>query len=223
MGGYYEDRLSGAGLQKCYAIAPPRIRQYLDAELRFVVDQVQGAELILELGCGYGRVLKTLSPDATRVVGCDTSRKSLELARSYVRPRRNIALVRTDAARTAFPSDTFDAVVCIQNGISAFGIDPRILGEEAVRVTKPGGRILFSSYSPRIWDERLDWFRKQARAGLLGQIDESRTGKGTIVCQDGFRATTVDGSEFKRLFLGLGRTVEVLEIDESSVFCIVLK
>ena len=46
----------------------------------------------------------------------------------------------------------------------------------AVDVTRPGGRVLFSSYAEAFWDHRLAWFRLQAREGLLGEIDEAATG-----------------------------------------------
>lgn len=220
---YYEHRLAGDRLLRCYELASPRICRYLDAEIRFVAEQVRGARRILELGCGYGRVMKRLLPVVSEVVGCDTSQESLSVALSYLGPRRNHTLVRSDAAQTAFRAEAFDATVCVQNGISAFGVDRRRLAAEAARVTRGGGSILFSSYSPRIWDDRLAWFRAQSRAGLLGEIDDTRTGEGTIVCKDGFRATTVDAAEFERVFAGLGRSVTTQEIDGSSLFCVIVK
>ncbi|MFB0514569.1 MAG: hypothetical protein ACETVQ_03225 [Candidatus Bathyarchaeia archaeon] len=42
-------------------MAPPRIKRYLNAEIRFVISNLQGKGLILELGCGYGRVMKEVS------------------------------------------------------------------------------------------------------------------------------------------------------------------
>ncbi len=123
----------------------------------------------------------------------------------------------------AFRAGAFDAVLCVQNGISAFAVDRGRLVGEAVRVTRSGGSILFSSYSPRIWEDRLDWFRAQAREGLIGDIDEERTGDGTIVCTDGFQATTVGGEEFTRLFAQFGLRPTIREVDESSVFAIVSK
>lgn len=83
--------------------------------------------------------------------------------------------------------------------------------------------VLFSSYSPRIWADRLDWFRVQSGAGLLGEIDESRTGDGTIVCKDGFQASTVGGDEFRALFAKLGLAATIREVDGSSVFARVVK
>ncbi len=220
MGGYYEDRLSGERLRRCYELAPPRIRQYLDAEIRFAAEQLRGSGRTLELGCGYGRVLREIAPVVPRLVGCDISEDSLLLARKFTPRRSHVDLVRANAGRLPFPSAAFDAVFCLQNGISAFGVDRRALVSEAIRVTCPGGRVLFSSYSPGVWGDRLAWFRLQADAGLLGPIDETKTRDGTIVCTDGFRATTVGWGEFTELFEALGRTAVLHEVDASSLFCI---
>lgn len=223
MRGYYEERLAGEALRQVYTIAPPRIARYLEAEVAFVIDHVRGARRGLELGCGYGRVMEAVAPHLGSLVGCDTSRCSLTLAKSYLRGLGNVALSLTDASRLAFHPASFDAVFCIQNGISAFGVDRTRLLAEAVRVTRGGGQILFSSYSPRIWDDRLSWFRAQSRAGLLGEIDEAQTGRGTIVCKDGFRATTVSGDEFADVFREAGLEPEIHEVDGSSLFCLARK
>lgn len=223
MAAYYEERLSGERLVQCYALASPRIQRYLDSEIRFVVEQLGGSSGVLELGCGYGRALARVAPAVGILVGNDVSENSLHLARTYLSKAANCQVVRMDASRMGFRSGAFDGVFCIQNGISAFGTDQRRLAAEAVRVTREGGRVLFSSYSPRIWDARLAWFEAQSRAGLLGEIDRSRTGDGVIICKDGFRATTVDGAGFERLFAGLGRSVTTEEVDGSSLFGIVVK
>jgi 2-polyprenyl-6-hydroxyphenyl methylase/3-demethylubiquinone-9 3-methyltransferase len=115
----------------------------------------------------------------------------------------------------------FDAVVCIQNGISAFQVDPEILVKESLRVTKPGGRVFFSTYSPKIWVQRLEWFRLQAAEGLLGEIDKEKTGNGNIVCKDGFLATTFTARQFEELANKVGVSAEIIEVDESSLFCVI--
>jgi ubiquinone/menaquinone biosynthesis C-methylase UbiE len=220
---YYKDKLSAAKLLKCYEIATPRIKQYLDAEIQFVISNLCDTDLVLELGCGYGRVMKPVSPFVSRIVGNDISRESLELVKSYMKPCKNYRIIQMDASNMAFRPCTFDAVLCIQNGISAFGVDKKRLIGESIRVTKSNGIILFSSYSNKIWKDRLDWFRKQSQIGLLGEIDEERTCDGTIVCKDGFRATTLSGNQFVELFDEFQLNASIYEVDESSIFCKVVK
>jgi SAM-dependent methyltransferase len=218
-GAYYKDRLFADKLLKCYEIAPSRIVQYLDAEIQFVIASVRGADLVLELGCGYGRVLKAVSSFVSMIVGNDVSKASLELAKSYMKPHRNYGIVQMDASNMSFHPCVFDVVFCIQNGISAFGVDKTRLVAESIRVTKDNGLIIFSSYSPKIWEDRLKWFRRQSQVGLLGEIDDEKTRDGNIVCKDGFRATTVTGGQFVELFGGFGLDVSITEVDESSIFC----
>ncbi len=222
-GAYYRQRLSANKLLRCYEIASPRIKQYLDAEIQFVISNLQSSDLVLELGCGYGRVMKAVSPFVSWIFGNDISKESLEFAGPYMESCQNCAVFLMDASRLSFRSCALDVVFCIQNGISAFGVNKKRLIAESIRVTKDDGITLFSSYSPKIWDARLEWFRRQSRFGLIGKIDEEKTCDGTIVCKDGFRATTVSGNEFVKLFGEFGLKASIIEVDESSVFCKAIK
>ena len=219
MSSYYSDHLSAQRLQRCYELAPPRVRQYLEAEVQHVVKRIKESDLVLELGCGYGRILPALAEKAKRVVGIDTSISSLRYGRELLDPDRNCILAASQAAQLCFPDRTFDVVVCVQNGVSAFHVDQRKLIGESIRVTKSGGMILFSTYSEKFWNDRMQWFRLQAEAGLLGEIDGEKTKDGVIVCKDGFSATTVSADRFLQLTDGLDVDVKTIEVDASSLFC----
>jgi len=218
MGGYYRRHLLGTDLQRVYDVATPRIGQYLRAEVHHVVDKVRGSNRLLELGCGYGRVLATVAPHVGRAMGIDIAAANLRLAASYLGEFNNCDLALMNAVALGFRDDQFDATICVQNGISAFAVDASRLVREAVRVTRNGGVILFSTYSPRIWSDRLEWFRSQARAGLIGPVDETRTREGTIVCEDGLRLTTATAEQLQALFAELGQRALLREIDD-SVLC----
>jgi 2-polyprenyl-6-hydroxyphenyl methylase/3-demethylubiquinone-9 3-methyltransferase len=215
---YYAHHLHGRALQKCYAIAPPRVQQYLTAEIDFVKEEVNGMNLVLELGCGYGRVLSQLSPHVITLVGIDTAFPTLFYGKKFLSPHENVHLLTMNAGRLGFQSDTFDAVICIQNGISVFRVDSHALVKEVIRVTRPGGKLLFSTYAPRFWYHRLQWFRLQAAEGLVGDIDEEKTGDGKIVCKDGFKATTFSQKSLLKLFSSEVTTANIIVIDQSSIF-----
>jgi 2-polyprenyl-6-hydroxyphenyl methylase/3-demethylubiquinone-9 3-methyltransferase len=221
--GYYDDKLAAERLRRAYELASPRVRQYLDAELAYVLSRLEPGDVALELGCGYGRAVGPLAEKARLVVGVDTSPASLALARDELKGRENVRLVNADAVRLGLREDVFGAVICIQNGISAFHVDPRELVAESVRVARAGGVALFSSYAEAFWEERLAWFEAQAAEGLLGEIDYERTGDGTIVCEDGFTATTFGAEDFLALAASLGLKARVAEVDASSLFCEITK
>ncbi|MBU7038512.1 MAG: class I SAM-dependent methyltransferase [Theionarchaea archaeon] len=219
MADYYSKSLYGKALRKCYDIAPPRVKQYLTAEIQYVIEHVEGCHLVLELGCGYGRVMKSVSHHVGTVVGIDTSTHSLMYGQDFLSEEDNWHMLAMDASQLGFSRSTFDAVVCVQNGLSAFRVDSSLLARESLRVTRPGGLLLYSSYSPLFWEHRLEWFHLQAQHGLIGEIDESRTGNGVIVCKDGLHLTSVTESQFVKLFSGKGTTVTTEEVDGSSIFC----
>jgi 2-polyprenyl-6-hydroxyphenyl methylase/3-demethylubiquinone-9 3-methyltransferase len=221
MCGYYTENLSGERLRRCYEIAPPRVRRYLEAEITFARQHIKPSDSVLELGCGYGRVLRSLIGHARLVVGIDTSAESLRLAGELLGDDPAVRLDEMDAIDLGFPDGAFDVVFCIQNGICAFGVDQRRLLREAIRVTRPGGTVLVSTYSQRFWAERLDWFRRQADHGFIGPIDEQATGDGVIVCTDGFRAGTVGPDELTALASDCGVVGQVTEVDGSSIFCVI--
>ncbi len=247
MESYYRERLSAERLKRCYDIAGPRVKEYLQAEIEFVVDRISPNSTVLELGCGYGRILPNLANKAGLVVGIDNSMESLTFGEKIIRNSagkmesklskplssapaaflkgdfdlRNILFAAMNAIQLGFRDSTFDHVICIQNGISAFHVNQRNLIVESLRVTRPGGTVLFSSYSEKFWSYRLEWFERQAEEGLLGEIDYERTGDGEIVCKDGFTATTNDRTAFSELTEGLKAKIEVKEVNESSIFWVI--
>lgn len=219
MQGYYSEKLSGDRLRKCYELAPVRIKQYLEAEIKFVMNHLRATDSILELGCGYGRVAFRLAEVARNVIGIDTAPESLKLARQLAGQSLECEFLQMNASALAFSDAQFDVVVCVQNGICAFAVDAEQLVKEALRVIRPGGRAIFSTYWPKFWPERLQWFKAQAAAGLVGELDDDQTRDGTIVCKDGFRVGTYSSEDFRSLTEKFNLTPVITTVDDSSLFC----
>lgn len=191
---YYANNLSADRLKAVYDLATARIDRYLEAETKF-------------------------APKCGMAWGIDNSLANLKMARDYLSDHNNVCLSCMTAGKMGFTDGCFDLVICIQNGISAFQTSPEVIVREAVRVTRPGGRILLSTYSEKFWVDRLHWSELQSEVGLLGEIDRDATGDGVIVCKDGFKATTFSERQFVDLARVLGLSTEITEIDESSLFC----
>lgn len=219
MSDYYKENLTAEKLFQCYNIATPRVQQYFNEEINHILEKIKKGNLVLDLGCGYGRVIPAIAKKARFVIGIDTSISSLNLGQNFLKNISNCLLLQMNAVNLSFLDNTFDIVVCIQNGISAFHENQKKLIKESIRVTKPGGLILYSSYSEKFWEQRLMWFQMQSEAGLLGEIDYKKTKNGKIFCKDGFTATTVNKKQFINLTSGLNADVKIVEVDESSLFC----
>jgi 2-polyprenyl-6-hydroxyphenyl methylase/3-demethylubiquinone-9 3-methyltransferase len=220
---YYAEKLNAGKLYKVYQTAIPRVRQYLDAEIDFVRKGLKGDERILELGAGYGRIMKELAPFAGSIVGIDIAEESIELGKEYLKDCPNTELYVMDAHELNLGGD-FDVVLCLQNGLSAIkGGSPETLLANTLKLVKNGGRAYYSTYSPKFWEYRVAWFKEQADKDLLGELDMEKTKNGEIVCKDGFRATTFTGSELENLGKASGCKWQIVEVDESSIFLVIQK
>ncbi len=221
MRGYYATSLSGERLRRCYEVAPPRVRRYLDAEVEFVLGRLGGCHSVLELGCGYGRVAAQLARRVPFTIGIDTAADNLTLAGRLMDPAGAYPVLLMDARTLAFADRALDAVVCVQNGICAFHVEPEALVREAIRVTRPGGSVFFSTYAEKFWPHRLEWFEAQSAEGLVGPIDRERTKDGTIACTDGFQVGLMRPEELRSLCNAPGLAAEIVEVDGSSVFAVI--
>jgi 2-polyprenyl-6-hydroxyphenyl methylase/3-demethylubiquinone-9 3-methyltransferase len=219
---YYAQNLNAQNLYYVYQTEHERIKQYLESEISFVRKNLCGTERILELGAGYGRVVKELAPSCKEIIGIDISEDNVMFGKNYLEGIANAELIVMDAHNLQLEG-LFDVVLCLQNGLSAMKIEPISYISKITDLLTQGGKAFFSSYSPKFWEHRLTWFHEQANKGLLGEIDMDKTKDGVIVCKDGFRATTHSPEDMDTFGKASGFSYEVTEVDSSSVFLIITK
>lgn len=221
MANYYAEKLNSQKLFQVYETQIPRVKQYLQAEIDFVKENLSDTQSVLELGAGYGRIVRQLAPYCGSIVGMDISVESVELGREYLKDCPNARMVAMDVNRMDF-SKPFDVVLCLQNGLSAMRTDSTVI-KKILEVLAPGGTAYFSSYSSNFWDFRVKWFEEQASKGLLGELDYDQTQNGVIICKDGFKALTHSPEDFQKIGEDSGYPFKVQEVDGSSLFFIIHK
>lgn len=222
MSNYYAKNLHSGNLHQVYQTDIERVRQYLDEEIDFIRRELQGREKVLELGAGYGRVMKKLAPFAASITGIDISEDSVLFGKEYLKDNHNCRLIVMDAHKIRYVSE-FDVVLCLQNGLSAMKGQSVGFVQRCVKALTSGGKAYFSTYCPGFWEHRVAWFQEQADKGLLGEIDLDKTRNGKIVCKDGFVATTSSREELEEIARELGYPFCLKEVDDSSLFLIIQK
>ncbi len=101
---------------------------------------------ILELGCGSGRVLSTLTEYFPQTVGIEGHLSAVKLATETCPDSR---LLHADVLNTPLADEQFDWVVAFD---VLEHVDPARFLEEAFRLTRPGGRLLVSVPAfPLLW------------------------------------------------------------------------
>lgn len=197
------------------------VNQYLQAEIDFVKGNLSKEQRVLELGAGYGHIVKELAPHCSSIVGMDISENNVKLGEKYLKDYTNATMVVMDLHQMKF-SKPFDVILCLQNGLSAMRTEASDI-YKILDLLTPGGTAYFSSYSHKFWNYRLKWFKEQAFKGLLGEIDYKKTHDGVIACKDGFKAVTHSFEDLKKIGEAAGYHYHVEEVDESSLFIIICK
>lgn len=219
---YYAKKLHAEKLYQVYQTGLGRVKQYFHAELQFVYQELTGQEKVLELGAGYGRIMKELAPRVSSITGIDISEDSVAFGTEYLKDEPKCRLIVKDVQQMHF-DDEFDVVLCLQNGISAMKMEALGLIQQTMEMLVDGGKAYFSSYSPKFWHFRLAWFQEQAGKGLLGEIDFEKTKDGIICCKDGFVANTYTQEDLERLAKAVGYPYRIQEVDNSSIFLVIEK
>ncbi len=126
-------------------------RAFLSASRRWMARRARGATL--ELAIGTGANLPYYLDDVT-VTGIDLSGGMLaEAAGRMSNTGTRARLVRADATVLPFPADTFDTVVATFALCSVPDVEATLV--EALRVLRPGGRLLLADHVAGYWPLRL--------------------------------------------------------------------
>jgi len=96
--------------------------------------------VVADLGCGTGQITAELSPYVRGVIGVDNSAAMLKAARKRTRGRDNVELHRGDLEALPLADEQCDAAMLTL--VLTYVADPLTVLREAVRIVKPGGRVV---------------------------------------------------------------------------------
>jgi ubiquinone/menaquinone biosynthesis C-methylase UbiE len=111
---------------------------------------------ILDVGAGTGHFLGPISRLCDSATGVEPSLEMLRIARDLLPPR--VQLVRGRSEELPFRDHAFDALLCMT--VLEFVEDETAAVREAVRVVRPGGRLVFG-----VLNDRGPWAAERRRLG----------------------------------------------------------
>jgi ubiquinone/menaquinone biosynthesis C-methylase UbiE len=141
-------------------------------------------DVILEIGCGIGRVGLPLSRECLHWVGTDISSGMLRHAAARLASRPNTTLVElSTVGLQEFPADSFDLVYCTIVFMHLLEWDRFRYVEEAFRILRPGGRCYVDNFTVdtetgwRIFMESYGYpiDRRPAHISMSSSREELRT------------------------------------------------
>ncbi len=93
---YYDEKLNSQKLFQVYQTEIARVKQYLAAEIEFVRKDLKKTETVLEIGAGYGRIVRQLAPYCAAITGIDISDESVAFSKDYLRNFANASIKKMD-------------------------------------------------------------------------------------------------------------------------------
>jgi SAM-dependent methyltransferase len=131
-----------------------------------ILAATDGAERVLDAGCGSGRLTVALALTGAAVTGVDTNGSQLEVARGRAEAAAaELTLLEADFDALPFADDSFDAVV---SRLAVMASDDAVATlRQLARVLEPGGRLVTVLWAS---PDENPWFGKprEAIAAVLG-------------------------------------------------------
>jgi SAM-dependent methyltransferase len=161
--------MTGEFQDAIWETVPTQHRHHHDDLAELIPDFVDGAESVLDLGCGDGRHLQQLGQNGAKVIGADRSQVALERAVERA-PQAQLVLV-PEQETLAIEDNSIDCIWSV--GAIEHVVDTQTVLSEARRVLRPGGKLLIATpahtLTTRIklalsgWDRHFDPFSSRLR------------------------------------------------------------
>lgn len=180
---------------------PPILLEAAKQELDYI-DQMQSGKDLLEIGCGYGRLLHAFAPKMHHVVGIDFSKSLTNQAQQTFANQRNVQVYQMDATQLGIRDNAFDYVVCMGG---TFGNMPNIeeqVLQEMIRVVKPHGQVILNVFNENATAAQHANYKR------LGLTDITDVGNITTT-KEGLYSRRFTQNDLEGLFANAGLTCSI--------------
>lgn len=134
---------------RCSAHYPKALLDYLAAEESKLVEICKNrpSGVVLEAGCGRGRIIENILPHCKMIVGMDYSAALGRVCLEKFESERKVVILERDVSCTGFPDNHFDIVILAFNTLGNTDTDKEKILLELKRVLKADGKLAISVYS----------------------------------------------------------------------------
>lgn len=131
----------------------PIYKKLFEEEENFLLSHISKNSKVLDIGCGYGRTIKTISSITNEIVGIDNDEKAVEQAKGC-----KLNIMCADVFNLPFPDKSFDHMVLMMTLVNFSENKARAL-KEMRRALRDDGKITISVYSEDALPARLEMYK----------------------------------------------------------------
>ncbi len=188
----------------------PKVKKYLKNVHEYLINNIRGNVLVLEVGCGTGEFIKEIANQVDKIIGIDVSEKLIEKARNTLKEVKNIKLIAADIDDVKIPKNFFDFVISMW---TLPNIDNPVSFIKKMKVAlKPGGCIFIDTYSEKATSIRIKMYKKYG-------LTVVRHDKKNIFIKEDLTEKIYAEKDLKKLFETAGIDVEIIKIHKLGYLC----
>ena len=169
---------------------------------------------VLEVGCSWGRILKSLAPHCKKIIGIDNSEVETEEAKFFLKDTPNSEVFFEDGEKTHFSDNYFDVIILAGNTFGNLDDKKEKVITEVKRVLKKDGKILLSVYIDGAKDLRIKAYRD---IGLKTDLKEN----GAVVLDGGLLSEEFSRQQLEIIFKKFGLKVQFVDINSIAMLCVI--
>ncbi|MEI6850323.1 MAG: class I SAM-dependent methyltransferase, partial [archaeon] len=178
--------------------------------------QINSINNLVEIGCGYGRLLSLLSDKGKTVTGIDFSKSLIDKAKFNLSKKKNVKILEMNAAKLNFDDNAFDFVLCLD---ASFGNMPNIeeqVLKEMKRVCKIGGTLIISVFSENAKKAQMENYK---RIGLTNIKDDGIA----VHTSEGLYSRRFSKNELDELFFKISLKCKISKLSKINYIAIAKK
>lgn len=184
---------------------PPQIlKKFFTGDIDYIENKLEKSGKVLEIGCGFGRLLPYLAKVSREVVGIDFSKLQVKKSRALFRNNKNVKVELMSAEKLKFKDGIFDTTACLNCSLGNMpGIESLVISEMK-RVTKKGGKVIVRVFA----DNKKVRTAQHKNYKRLGFTEIKDLGK-AVVTREGFYSSRFSKQDLNNLFANAGLKAEI--------------
>ena len=134
-------------------------KELFEKEKLFLRKTIKPNSIVLDIGCGDGRIISEFKDIPSEIIGIDSDKKAIEDAQRRFSKEDKIKIKKGNAFELPFENEYFDYVLLMMTLVN-FSKNKLKALSEMKRVLTKSGSIIISVYSDTAFDERKKMYEK---------------------------------------------------------------